>query len=431
MLNIRPFKTKILAVALSFSAVGATAQEIDTISNEATAPHIEKDSLAKKIVEKPLPRRIFGTPVYTHYQFLDQDFNPFQNEYSGHSYTKWIDEANAVDNNSDRVLQNYIINNPSCVKYNIATLPEPPKEYVADVDPRDHTITIREVKLDAPQKMENDVKKKHWIKAFDASIQFSQAYVSPNWYQGGNNNLNMLASVKYNVKLNTVYHPNLLFESTFQYKLGMNSAPDDSLRNYSISEDLLQINSTFGIKAAKKWYYSITAQFKTQLLKSYGSNTWDLKSALLSPAELTAGLGMTYNHANKKKTFTFDASIAPLSYNLKLCTNSSIDHSLFSMDQDQTTLMSFGSSGECKLTWQMTKNISFTSRLFGFTDYGYIQADWENTLTMDINKFLKTQIYVHARYDSTTPRIEDEPNWHNLQVKEILSFGFTYSFKSV
>jgi putative salt-induced outer membrane protein YdiY len=101
------------------------------------------------------------------------------------------------------------------------------------------------------------------------------------------------------------------------------------------------------------------------------------------------------------------------------------------MDQDQTTLMSFGSSGECKLTWQMTKNISFTSRLFGFTDYGYIQADWENTLTMDINKFLKTQIYVHARYDSTTPRIEDEPNWHNLQVKEILSFGFTYSFKSV
>lgn len=109
------------------------------------------------------------------------------------------------------------------------------------------------------------VKKRHWIRTFASSLQFSQAYVSPNWYQGGNNNLNTLIKVQYDVKLNPKYHPNLLFVSTLRYKLGLNSAPDDDLRNYSISEDLLQFNSTLGIKAASRWYYSLTAQFKTQI----------------------------------------------------------------------------------------------------------------------------------------------------------------------
>lgn len=68
------------------------------------------------------------------------------------------------------------------------------------------------------------------------------------------------------------------------------------------------------------------------------------------------------------------------------------------------------------------------SRIYAFTDYDYIQADWENTLTMDINRYLTTQIYAHLRYDTTTPRTED---WHKLQVKEILSFGVTYRFSSL
>ena len=236
----------------------------------------------------------------------------------------------------------------------------------------------------------------------------------------------------YSVKLNPAYHENLLFENTFQYKLGLNSVTDDEYRKYAISEDLLQINSTFGLKAAKKWYYSINAQFKTQVLNSYVRNTMTLNSAFLSPGELTAGLGMTYNHTNSKKTFTFDASIAPLSYNLKICTrpNDEISHDTWNIAADRSTVSNIGSSGEAKLSWQITHNINFRSRLFVFTDYSQIQGDWENTLSMDINRYLATQIYVHARYDSSTPRCDD-PSWHKLQVKEILSFGVTYKFSSI
>ena len=379
----------------------------------------------------PLPRMLFSTPIYTHYRMFDE-YDPFEPELTGDANTEWIERSKAVSDRAARVQQRFMVANPQMVTKNIAFMEKAPKEYYAEVDPKDHTIELKEVKLEAPEKIEVEVKKRHWIRTFQASLQFSQAYVSPNWYQGGNNNLNMIANIYYNVKLNPKYHPNLLFESTMQYKLGMNSAPDDSLRNYSISEDLLQLNMTFGLKAANRWYYSLTAQFKTQLLNSYITNKTQLNSAFLSPGEFTAGIGMTYNYANKRKTFTFDASVAPLSYNMKICIqpDNELSHSTWDIDADKDYKMTFGSSAEAKILWKLTSNISFRSRLFVFTDYGYIQGDWENTLSMDINRYLATQIYVHARYDSSTPRCDD-PSWHKLQVKEILSFGVTYKFSSI
>lgn len=162
-----------------------------------------------------------------------------------------------------------------------------------------------------------EVKRKNWIHNFDLAIQFSQAYISPNWYQGGNNNLNILLNAIYSVKLNQAFHPNLLFETTLQYKLAMNSAPDDTLRSYNISENMFQLNSKFGYKAASRWYYTVNLLLKTPVLNNYKSNTTNLTAALFSPGELNVGIGMTYNYENPKKTFKLDTSISPIAYNLK------------------------------------------------------------------------------------------------------------------
>lgn len=379
----------------------------------------------------PLSPRVFMPAVYTTFHDYTS-FRPFERELSADSSRHWLEMANARARNEEMMMQRLMVNAPHVVHYNIATLPEAPRQYIAEVNPKEHTIEIREIMPDMPDHLTGKIEKRHWLRTFDASLRFSQAYVSPNWYQGGNNNLNFLLNLFYNVKLNPAYHPKLLFESTFQYKLGLNSAPDDSLRNYSISENLLQLNTTFGYKAANRWYYSLTAQFKTQLLNSYVTNTNTLSSAFLAPGELTAGLGMTYNYANKRKTFTFDASLSPISYNLKICVkpDSVMSHEAMNVSPNRNYSMKFGSTGECKLMWKIARNIQFNSRLFVFSDYSYIQADWENTLAMDINRFLTTQIYCHVRYDSTTPRCADE-HWHKLQVKEILSFGFQYHFSSI
>ncbi len=380
----------------------------------------------------PLPNVFFIPAVYSDYVPSDSA-SLLEPDFSGNPAMRWIEEQNATEKAMQRMRQHLYYNYPQHTAYNINLLPEAPKKYIAVLNPEDHTIQIEEVVPEVPSSAIIDiapVKHRHWIRTFNALLQFSQAYVSPNWYQGGNNNLNMLATIYYNVKLNQEFHKNLLFETTMQYKLGMNSAPDDSVHNYSISEDLLQVNTTFGVKAANRWYYSFTGQFKTQVLNSYGSNSTTLRSAFLSPAELTLGVGMTYNYANEKKTVTFDASLAPLSYNLRTCINHRIDPTQYSIDEGRTTSHSFGSSAELKFFWKLAYNISFTSRLFAFSDYSSFQADWENKLTFDINRFLSTQVYAHARYDTSTPACDD-PGWKKLQVKEILSVGFSYKFSSL
>lgn len=343
----------------------------------------------------------------------------------------WINEDALRTDLMKRVRQNYIIGHPELIIYNEAHLPEPPRHFTATVDPETARIVISEVipEFNAKPELEVVFGKKHWLKEFNVNLQFSQAFVSPNWYQGGNNSLNALASVFYKVRLNPAFHENLLFENTFQYKLGMINSPEDKMRDYSISEDLFQWNMTAGYKSTKRWYYSMSAQFKTQFLNNYKKGTNDLKAAFLSPSELNVGIGMTYNYTNPKKTLTFDASISPLSWNMKTCVNKRMDVTSFGIKAGHKTVHEIGSSAEGKLSWQICDNIALRSRLFVFSDYDYLQSDFENTLMFTINKFLTTQIYVHMRYDTSADKTEDD-DWRKFMLKEILSFGFTYKFNT-
>ena len=105
-----------------------------------------------------------------------------------------------------------------------------------------------------------------------------------------------------------------------------------------------------------------------------------------------------------------------------------MDETAFGIHEGKKTVSEMGSSGEAKLNWRISHNISLATRLFAFTDYSYFQGDLENTLSFAINRFLSTQINVNLRYDTSVP---SDIKWHKLQLKEILSFGFAYSFKNL
>lgn len=349
--------------------------------------------------------------------------------------TGWVNSRLTAARRINAIKQRYMIEHPDQVRYNINWLPEAPKRYYGVIDPNaEARIVIVEEPIDKGEVHKEiavtEVKHKNWIHNFNSAIQFSQAYISPNWYQGGNNNLNFILNLGWDVKLNSNFHPNLLFENSVSYKLALNSAPEDSLRNYSISEDLFQVNTRFGIKALSHWYYSATLQFKTQFFSNYKSNTNDLTATFLSPAELNIGVGMTYNYESPSKKLNISASISPLSYNFKACINERVDPTTFGIKLGHKTVNQIGSGVDATLTWNIAHNIKLLSHLTGFTNYSYIQADWENTFSFTINKFLSTQIYVHLRYDTQTPRLLDS-RWSKLQMKEILSFGFAYSFGTV
>lgn len=342
----------------------------------------------------------------------------------------WLRSSMRIARIQDDFVYSLMIDDYKIIDYADWDLPVPPRlpEDDTSFDTYIRRLDLPEIDNSKAQLKTAEIEKKHWLHIFNTGLQFSQAYLSSNWYQGGNNNLSLFFNFLWDVSLNPVWHPKLLFQSTLSYKLGLAGAPQDTEHDYSISEDLFQYNFKLGLKAANNWYYSFTTQFKTQLLNNYEANSQTLKAAFLSSGDLNLGLGMTYSKVNNAKTINFTASIAPLSYNLKTCINSRVDHAQFGIAPDRKTLSEIGSSAELNLKANLSQNILYTSRLFFFSDYSYFLGDWENTLSFQFNRYFSTQIYAHLRFDSSS-EISDS-KWRHWMLKEILSFGLTYTFST-
>ena len=208
----------------------------------------------------------------------------------------WLRDALTQSRISQDFMYNMMVYSPETVDYTYWDLPVPPRLPEDDV-----TLGTYIRNLNLPEISTSDVllpefeqKKKHWLHKFNTGLQFSQAYVSKNWYQGGNNYVALLYNFYWDVQLNQTYHPNEIFQSTVNYKFGLNSIEQNAVgRRYSISEDNFQYNVKYGFKAFKRWFYTITGQFKTQFFNNYKTNT-DIRSAsFLSPGDLNLGLGMT------------------------------------------------------------------------------------------------------------------------------------------
>ncbi|MDE7410993.1 MAG: DUF3078 domain-containing protein [Paramuribaculum sp.] len=438
--NLSPYMPSTITVedTLNWALGNVTTSDSDVIRTndtnieELTLEDVESTPYTPRPTRQ-VPSAYFAPVVFDTYQYLDSLSFMTDVTHDVPEAFYWLEDLGRSRDLIEHARQRYAINSPGNVKYLLKNLPEPPKSYRAFVDPATTHIVLEEIKVDEKQlssEITANIDEKHWLHNFNSSLQFSQAYISPNWYQGGNSSFNLIALVAYNVKLNTKFYPKYLFEFNVQYKFSLNSTPEDKVHDINISEDILQINATAGLKAAHRWFYSANFMFKTQLFNSYPTNSDKLQSSFLSPGELNLGLGMTYSYENEKKTVNFGVSLSPLSWNMKTCITDRLDETAYGIEPGRKVVNNVGSSAELTLAWKITYNISYTSRLFIFSDYKFIQADWEHTFDFNINKFLSTRLYLHMRYDSQTPIVLGS-NWKKFQLKEILSFGFAYKFGTV
>ncbi len=342
----------------------------------------------------------------------------------------WLRQALTQDRIAQNLMYSMMVEVPTTIDFAYWNLPVPPR-----LPEEDHSFAAFIRSLDLPEIDASEtvietaaIRKKHWLHNAMAGIQFSQAYVSSNWYQGGNNNLALLLNALWDVQLNQVYHPDVMLQSVVSYKLGINSTPPDSYHKYSISEDLFQWNFKTGYKAFKQFYWSYNLLFKTQLLNNYESDSDIRQASFLSPGELNMGIGMTYNYTNKPKTLKVGVSLSPFSYNLKTCIDHKIDPTRFNIDPGKHSHSEFGTNLEVNVEWNVTSDISCRTRYFAFTNYHYFQQDLETTWNFTINRFLSTQIYAHLRYDGSSELTGSK--WKHWMLKEILSFGLTYTFST-
>ena len=234
MSHNHPLKSALIALLVSVSAPGFVAAQsmlspdrslLDLINHND--PDITEEEIAEEIANDPfsafltdtletdesvdtvaligpvrLPSIAFMPVVFDRIEYVDSidflDPTPLVAD----SIFNWIKIEDYRSRRYRDLKQSYMINNPSAVRYNINTLPSPPKKYVATVDPQQSTITIEEDIVTTPAQAPIvsevtllDVSRRNWLHDFSASLQFSQAYISPNWYQGGNNNVNMIGNV--------------------------------------------------------------------------------------------------------------------------------------------------------------------------------------------------------------------------------------------
>ena len=261
-----------------------------------------------------------------------------------------------------------------------------------------------------------------WTFKGDYYLQFLQNYFTSNWHKGGESNYSMLASLTLEANYNN--KQKVKWDNMLEMKLGFQTSKSDTLHKFKTSNDLLRLTSKLGLQAHKRWYYTLQVTAYTQFTRGYKSNDPFTYSDFFSPFDLNVGLGMDYTVETQNKRLTGNINISPASYNFRYVDRLALA-TRYGLEEGHHTLHDVGSMLTVNLTWKMSDQATWKTRLYGYTSYKRALVEWENTLELKISKYITTNIYVYPRFDDSGSRDDDLGYW---QFMEFCSLGFSYSF---
>lgn len=293
---------------------------------------------------------------------------------------------------------------------------------------------------------EDAAEESHWTRGGSASLQFTQGFVSKNWYKGGESNFALLGTADY--KFNYV-NGNFTWDNLLEGKLGFVTTPSDTCHNYMTNNDYIKYTTKFGYKAGGDWYYTLQAIGQTQFCPGYKTNDKKELSKFMSPAYLNVALGMDY----KKTLDNIDWTVflGPLAYNLKFVSDPyaknatapgtdshKINATAFGLKNAwDYNLYDFGVSAKAAMNWKVCKYLTWSSQATYFSplyncgkykDNVYTLVDWENTFDMPLNQYFSTKLYTHLRFDDSVGPENKFGGWGYFQFTELLSFGLSVKF---
>lgn len=261
-----------------------------------------------------------------------------------------------------------------------------------------------------------------WTFKSSLSFQFTQNYVSDNWYKGGESNQVLLAQTQLEANYNN--QKKLTFDNKLEMKLGFQSTANDDEHKFKTSSDLLRMTNKLGLRAIEHWYYTAMLQSWTQFCRGYKANDKKIYSDFMSPFESLLSIGMDYQVKSKSGNFSLNATLSPIAINLKYVNRESLVTS-FGVNEGHHSRWTYGSNITVNYTWNIVKNVSWTGRLYWFTNYDKTQIEWENTFNLTINRYLSTRLFLYPRFDDSVQRQEGDSY---LQFNELLSLGFNFNF---
>lgn len=258
-----------------------------------------------------------------------------------------------------------------------------------------------------------------WKTLGNFSTQMTESFFSPNWYQGGTSNINVLSTMRLEANYNN--KKKIQWDNKLEARIGFyqnyrESKPDPIQSN----QDQLRMTSKLNLKAIRNWNYTVEAQGETQMMQHFnGDNT--LKSRFMTPFNGSLTVGMDFKKNFKNGSISIFPG--PLSYKMTyvavkdLAPKYGIEKGSIRND--------IGSKLQVDFNYKITKNISYRTRFYYYTPYDYVQMDWENTFNFQVSKYISTTLFFHTRFDDHVARNEE---LGFLQFKEYLTFGLNYSW---
>ncbi|MBQ7191618.1 MAG: DUF3078 domain-containing protein [Paludibacteraceae bacterium] len=257
-----------------------------------------------------------------------------------------------------------------------------------------------------------------WRTDATIQVQFAQNYISPNWYQGGNKlNYNLLSYIK----ANAIYSKdNILWENLGEWRTGIANAPNDTLRDYTVTDDLFRIYSKFGYQVVKNLYVSAAAEFKTSMWNIYTPNTHTLKSMFFTPMRYSMDFGIDY-----KPVKDLSIVVAPCTYKLIYAySTTQVAVTSLGISEGKRSLNQVGSSLRVKWKYTPIREVVIDTEFYLYTNYKEVEIDWQTDVNFILNRFFSARLSLHPRYD-TTVKTDGKAK---LQFKELLSIGFAHKF---
>lgn len=234
-----------------------------------------------------------------------------------------------------------------------------------------------------------------------------------NWASGGQNTVagNINVNYDFNYKKN-----NVNWDSRLITGYGLSYISNEGYRK---TDDRFELNTLFGFKTGKYWFFSFIGNFRTQYTDGFNYKTEPntLVSEFLSPAYLTFGPGMLW-----KKSDNFNFNIAPATARYTLVSDAFSGQ--FGVEKGKNTAFSLGFnlSGYYKFT--MAKNVEMENILTLYTDYlanvGNIDVDYLTNIRFKVNKNIKMLMTFHI--------IIDDNASSKIQFRQLFGLGLNYSF---
>ena len=256
-------------------------------------------------------------------------------------------------------------------------------------------------------------------------LQFTQNYISPNWYKGGNSNFAILNIARGQIN----YRKNRIsWENTAEWRAGITTTPGDTLRKFNVTDDLFRIYSKFGYKIVEKLYASASVEFNTTLWNVWNENQSTVKTAFMTPAKLYINAGLDY-----KPIEGLSIVFAPATYKLVYAyfgdgdSLRHVDVTNYGIKAGEHLLSEFGSSLRVQWRYRPFREFGIETDFYLYTNYKNVEIDWEIDGEFYITRFLSVRLMLHPRFDSAY--ISEGDTKPKIQFKELLSVGFSHKFR--